>query len=913
VCLTITLVTLIAAADDARAKIGDSIADSVLGQAAFDDEVQHALGAATFAQPSGIAVDRSVTPNRIYVADSVYHRVLGWSDVDAMTDGAPADIVIGQPNFEAWGCNRVAATFGITPPATASTLCDPNGLAVDGSGNLYVADTSNSRVAIFLDPFGSDQVADTIIGDLYLVRGVAVDAAGNVFTAQSYQCRVQEYDAPLSGDLVADRIFSSSCTQVYVAMSVAVDAAGNLYLGSRQYVHIWRDALASDTVMDRTLGSADPSTCNTNDGQMSASTFCGPHGVAVNDMGRLFVADVGNSRVLEFDTPLTVSQAARGFGQPALSGTNTIWTDLCNTGGPSSSSLCMRRQRDDGPGYVESGAVAVDDGGRLYVADGLNHRVLRYDAPTTTDAVADLVLGQIDMTRVQQPVIPVPEPYVAADNRRYNHIVVDTANSRILVYSRLSQMPLFVVGQPNFTSTSCNSGGISSASLCRPTAAVIDDQAGLWVADTGNNRVLHYEFPWAAPPTAATWTTASRVFGQPSFATNACGSGPSGLCAPQGVAVTGDYTLYISDSNNNRVLYHANPLAEATADAVYGQPDLTARGCNTGGTGAASLCDPRGIAFEESGNLYVADSANNRVVVYEGFDSAADRFYGQTSANSSSCAAGRGGLCGPVGGGFDKGGNLFSADTLNNRVLEYDAPSSSDTMANRVFGQPDFTAVGCNTGGISAESLCAPTAVAGTLVDATLLVADQGNQRVLRFNAPFCIGDFQLTPETRTLSGWRSSPKTMGARIALGPDTADDVLEVKGRLELLEADGGIDVIGDEALLVLATPERTVFEQTLPYLASTRVTENGGLYEADEYGIVDAGIEYFRVKTSFVIPAGDDKPQRDRISFDGHAIGLDLASFDDEAASLRLQFAEKCFTTELRCRSGSGGVKCRPAR
>ena len=61
-------------------------------------------------------------------------RVLGWSDPDAMGDGAPADVVIGQPNFEAWGCNGVAATFGTTPPATASTLCDPSGLAVPRAG-----------------------------------------------------------------------------------------------------------------------------------------------------------------------------------------------------------------------------------------------------------------------------------------------------------------------------------------------------------------------------------------------------------------------------------------------------------------------------------------------------------------------------------------------------------------------------------------------------------------------------------------------------------------------------------------------------------------------------------------------------------------------------------------------------------
>ena len=75
----------------AHAEWADFAADAVIGQSSFDSATGLALSAATFATPKGIAIDRSTSPNRAYVADSEYHRVLGWSDVDAMASGAPAD------------------------------------------------------------------------------------------------------------------------------------------------------------------------------------------------------------------------------------------------------------------------------------------------------------------------------------------------------------------------------------------------------------------------------------------------------------------------------------------------------------------------------------------------------------------------------------------------------------------------------------------------------------------------------------------------------------------------------------------------------------------------------------------------------------------------------------------------------
>jgi len=91
------------------------------------------------------AVDKSTTPNRLYVTDYGNSRVLGYSNISALTNGAPADLVVGQPDFSFSGCN--------TQSNSAANLCGPRGVAVDSNGNLYVSDTDNNRVLVFSNPF----------------------------------------------------------------------------------------------------------------------------------------------------------------------------------------------------------------------------------------------------------------------------------------------------------------------------------------------------------------------------------------------------------------------------------------------------------------------------------------------------------------------------------------------------------------------------------------------------------------------------------------------------------------------------------------------------------------------------------------------------------------------------------------
>ena len=264
----------------------------------------------------------------------------------------------------------------------------------------------------------------------------------------------------------------------------------------------------------------------------------------------------------------------------------------------------------------------------------------------------------------------------------------------------------------------------------------MDSAGNLYVADTANNRVLEYDAP------ITTGMAATKVFGQTLFTATSCAASPtaSTLCSPFGVAVDGAGNLFVGDTSNHRVLGYVAPLSTGmAATRFFGQANLTNKICNDtsvaiGGLSAKSLCLPEGLVLDSAGNLYVADTGNNRVLEYDSpltLDTTADIFFGQPSFNSNaSFPLSASSLLFPAAVALDSSDNLYVADTNNNRVLEYEAPLANDNIADFVIGQSDFTLAVCNP--VSDSSLCLPEGVA---LDGSgnLYIADTNNNRVLQF------------------------------------------------------------------------------------------------------------------------------------------------------------------------------------
>ena len=195
----------------------------------------------------------------------------------------------------------------------------------------------------------------------------------------------------------------------------------------------------------------------------------------------------------------------------------------------------------------------------------------------------------------------------------------------------------------------------------------------------------------------------------------------------------------------------ADPV-DAVADLVLvlGQPNFTSNTANNGGVSTSSLNLPRKVAVDTAGNVYVADTANHRVLVYldpQNTDTVADLVLGKFNFFTSKCnidfvgdkVVSASTLCSPAGIAVDAAGNVYVADG-NNRVLEYHTPLTTDTVADVVLGQPNFTSNTANSGGVSASSLHRAHGVA---VDTAgkVYVVDLYNNRVLVYD-----GFLDLTP-----------------------------------------------------------------------------------------------------------------------------------------------------------------------
>ena len=579
--------------------------DAVAGQINLVHVEANFVDARGFFGARNVAIDTSVVPNRVYVFDVMNNRVLGWRNAAALTNGAPADLVLGQPDFFSVDCGRSRQAI-----CTRDFSSPPVGLAVDANGNVYVADAGNFRILEFDSPFTSDTLADRVFG-------------ASDFTA--FGCALDSNDQFPP---------NTRCP----ATGLALDRAGNLYVSDGNDavdgaagVYVYRQPLTTDTVADVHIGHTQ---C---DPPLDASSFCGPQGLALDAADNLYVTDSALDRVLVFHSPLTTDGVADlVLGQPDF----TTRGFGCNPIGPAPLPLDL---------FCFPSSVVADAAGHLWVADRFHNRILGYDSPLTTDAVPDRVLGKR--------------------------------------------------GSLTSGASSCSGNRPARGFFCAPQGLALDSQGALWVAESQYHRVTRISTPLAAG------AVPDLVLGQVDFVhgTENLVDG-RGFSAPMTAAVdraSSPPHLYVLDSMNHRVLgwRDAEDLAAGLpADLVLGQPDLFSNLCNQGGVSARSLCfldlETGGLAVDGAGNLYVSDTGNNRILEFDSpftTDTVADRVFGQqgsfTTGQRNKGGVSAGSLYLPMGLAVDRQGNLYAADSNNYRVLRYDQPLRHDTVADRVYGK----------------------------------------------------------------------------------------------------------------------------------------------------------------------------------------------------------------------------------
>lgn len=337
---------------------------------------------------------------------------------------------------------------------------------------------------------------------------------------------------------------------------------------------------------------------------------CGSDSVAPTN--QLIVADDANNRVLIYDLPLSAGQAAAVvLGQADL----TSGTD-----GTTAATMS------------DPGTIAMDRAGNLYVAEDGNCRVTQFQPPFTTGMSASLVFGQPNLTTSNCAAatsasslgnaLGVDQVFGVTVDRSGNLWVADSGSNRVVEYQppfSNGMAATVAIGQSNLTSGSPNQGGAAptSSTLSDPAYPVFDRAGNLWIADFFNNRVLEFKPPFA------TGMSASVVLGQADFIHGSANQGGAvannTFHGGDGLAFDQEGNMWVPDGFNHRILEFVPPFTtNMQASLVLGQADFVHGSPNQGGTAptSATLDFPHQVVFDSSGNLYVTDADNDRVLVF---------------------------------------------------------------------------------------------------------------------------------------------------------------------------------------------------------------------------------------------------------------------------------------------------------
>ncbi len=389
--------------------------------------------------------------------------------------------------------------------------------------------------------------------------------------------------------------------------------------------------------------------------------------------------------------------------------------------------------------------------------------------PVTYDA-ATSVLGQPNGSAMTESLDPTGRTFydpegIAVDPTTGKVFVADRENNRLLRFSATAAYQTFaaaeaVFGQEDFVSGQPNRGnGVPSAdSLSAPACLCFDSAGRLWVADSGNSRVLRFDAASSKPSGTA---QADAVIGQADFALAAPAANSTsdwGFAQPVGVAVDRQGRLWVSDAMIPRILRFDNAAAlsgDVPADGYFGETEGEAEGDTVDPTTfdsatvlASSLgAEGGGLSVDAAGRLWVADPSNHRVLCFENaVDKAngadADKVFGQDDflSNDAEDIPSGSSMNYPSYVTVAPDGTLWVSDFGNSRVLGLlnALGKPSGAAADIVLGQPGF-ASGDAPAQYSPRTLSSPAQIAIGREGSLFVVEYAGPARVVRYSDPLVL------------------------------------------------------------------------------------------------------------------------------------------------------------------------------
>jgi sugar lactone lactonase YvrE len=646
---------------------------------------------------------------------------------------------------------RVAGTgtrgyAGDGAAATNAELTNPQGVAADFRGNVYIADQLNHRIRRVAADGRITTIAGSgccggYIGDggpataaqLNSPSGVAVhgtdlyiaDSANNVIRKIARDGTITTVagngTAGYSGD--GGPATNASLNGPF---AVVVDSSGNLYISDRNNHCIRR--VSVDGTISTVAGICCAASFSGDNGPATSAQLNSPQAVAFGPSGQFYIADEGNHRVREVASDGTITTVAgngswgfSGDRGPALRAQLDVYSVASDSAGnlyiTDDRNQRIRRVSPDGTiatvaggalgdggispfaGLNQPAGVAKDSAGNVYIADTNNHRVRKITAGGVISTLAGTGIAGYSGDGGPASAAQLDFPEGVATDSAGNLYIADTLNMRIRKVA-LDGTISTVAG--NGWGFSGDGGPATQAKLFNPWAVAFDSEGNFYIADSGSNRIRKVALDGTISTVAGGGVCC--VLGDGGPATNAT------LSTPRGVAIDGAGNLFIADTYNFRI---RKVGADGVITTVVG--NTASRNFATVGDGgpaiSAALSMPASVAVDTAGDIFIADTGNNRICAVT-----PDGTIRTVAGRGSFGDSGDGGSAvlaefrSPQGLGLDSAGNLYVADTSSNAIrLLTPGSSPALTVSSRHSGSFTAGQIGTYTLVVSSAMSAAPT------------------------------------------------------------------------------------------------------------------------------------------------------------------------------------------------------------